>query len=697
VVHSNLVRAAWLALTLVLLGACQQETLAPSLPGVGAVRLLVEETGVYQVTAGELRRAGLTAELRSDSLMLSREGEPVPYVLHDGALVFYGEAPHSRYTDSQAYILEAGRQGVTMTARPSLPNGPVLDAVQRTLVIEKNWEYVANARGEGLDEPWFWQSLPLEGRLTIPVTVPQPANGVGELQLVLYGASYHQTEAPDHTLAVAVNGTQSQAFSWDGQTVYTATLSLASGTLVDGENTLILENLPQDYLDVIMLDLLRLDYEALPKATSDRLAFSAAPGQIRVTGFSHAPLLLNVTDPRAPVVLKGEETGDGALLALDEAVTVVATGPQGYRQVKGISAVRDAGWREPEHQADLVVITTEELAPALERLVTAREAQGLRVAAVIVEDIFDEFGAGMATPDSIRTFLAYTQSDWAEPHPRYVLLAGEATTDFRGDLASRPQNPVLRPRNLIPPYLVPVGFSGETVSDARLADVDGDLQPDIAIGRWPVDDAASLSALVDRTLAYEAAAAPDLALFASDGSSAEFSNLTGRILEATAFPPSGVQLLNGPTGADMISAWNEGAWLITYAGHGSLQLWGKDSIFSSESIPVLSEASAAPIVLQLTCLTGLFAHPEIVSLSERLLLQDGGPVLTVAATSLTLSAHQEPFAAAFLRALQDPAVERIGDAFQEAKRSLDISNNGLREISDTFSLIGDPSARIVRP
>jgi hypothetical protein len=50
-----------------------------------------------------------------------------------------------------------------------------------------------------------------------------------------------------------------------------------------------------------------------------------------------------------------------------------------------------------------------------------------------------------------------------------------------------------------------------------------------------------------------------------------------------------------------------------------------------------------------------------------------------------------------LQQLTDPAVIRIGDAFQNAKLSLDIDNNGYREISDTFALFGDPSARIVRP
>ena len=72
--------------------------------------------------------------------------------------------------------------------------------------------------------------------------------------------------------------------------------------------------------------------------------------------------------------------------------------------------------------------------------------------------------------------------------------------------------------------------------------------------------------------------------------------------------------------------------------------------------------------------------------------------MLVAATSLTLSSSQQPFAVALLQALQDPQIERIGDALQAAKLSLDVAgNDNLREISDTFGLLGDPSTIIQRP
>ena len=81
-----------------------------------------------------------------------------------------------------------------------------------------------------------------------------------------------------------------------------------------------------------------------------------------------------------------------------------------------------------------------------------------------------------------------------------------------------------------------------------------------------------------------------------------------------------------------------------------------------------------------------------------MLRHENGPVLLIAATSLTLSGNQQPFALSLMQHMQDPAYKRIGDAFQAAKLDLAIeNNNGLREISDTFALLGDPSALMVRP
>ena len=137
--------------------------------------------------------------------------------------------------------------------------------------------------------------------------------------------------------------------------------------------------------------------------------------------------------------------------------------------------------------------------------------------------------------------------------------------------------------------------------------------------------------------------------------------------------------------------------MATYIGHGSIDRWGKDNIFDLDELDKL-KSDSTPIVLQLTCLTGLFSHPEQESLAEGMLLHPNGPVLIVAASSLTLSAHQEPFAAELLRQLQDTSYSKNWRCLLGAKQTLDVEgSSGFREISDTFALFGDPSATITRP
>jgi hypothetical protein len=323
-------------------------------------------------------------------------------------------------------------------------------------------------------------------------------------------------------------------------------------------------------------------------------------------------------------------------------------------------------------------------------LVAARQEQGLQSAVVPIEEIYDEFGFGRPSPQAITAFARFALENWAEPKPQYLFLVGEASYDYQGFLGEGPQN-------LVPSLIVPVSYSGETVSDTRLADVDGDFRPDFAVGRWPVDSPAAVTALIERTLAYESGQASNRVIFAADGTSPEFSGVSDRVLAESDLNEATAEKLYGVTADSLTASWNLGAWLLAYVGHGSLDRWGKEDVFSSDAVSGLESGWPPPIVMQLTCLTGFFAHPTFPSLSEQLLLHEAGPVLIVSATSLTLSSSQTPFGINLVNELQNPETLRMGDAIQKAKSNLDVTNQSLREISDTFGLLGDPSALIVRP
>lgn len=658
------------------------------------VKLLVGEDGMFVVTQQDLAQRGMDiADLHTAGLNLSQDGAAVPFLIQDNRLVFYGQAPHSRYTNVRPYILESGQEGSTiqLVDAPNI-SSPIIAEIPQTLHLEENLLYKAEARKDSTDDVWFWAELSQRETFITSVDILYASEASGRIRVNSWGLTNLQGVEGDHSVDLLVNDKLVDNIVWDGQTHYRSDTTLPMGVLKQGKNKIALDNHAEgaSFLDIMHVNWIELDYQTPAIAVDDRLTFSTVEGLVKMSGFSAEPLIFNISNPAKPELLTGWEYGDQqAHVPVEEEMVIAAFGPYGYK-TPAIEPMRESNWRNPEQQADLIIITTDELAPSLIPLVEAREDQNINVALVHVADVYDEFGYGSNSPESIREFVAYAFSEWQQPVPRYLFLVGDATTDYLGHVSELPAN-------VVPSIMVPVQFSGETVSDSRLADVDGDRRPNLAVGRWPIGTAADVDNLVKRTLAYEQGHAGDNAIFAADGSEARFGSIVERLTKISQIPEEQIQLLNGPQTEDLIEQWNEGAWLATYVGHGSITRWGKDDILDVETVDKL-KSDNPPIVLQLTCLTGLFAHPDETSLTEAMLLDPKGPVLTVAATSLTLSGHQEPFAIQLLQQMQDSNIRRIGDAFQAAKLSLEIDDaNGLREISDTFALFGDPSTPIVRP
>ena len=696
------IRCLWAGLLLILsllpaLTACRTDG-ARATYTPGKLKLLVEDDGPYRLSRGELEKLGieLPAPLDAGSLRLSSAGKDVPILIEDDALIFYGRGSENRYYAARPYLLESGTAGQTMATREDSPAGPAaLDTVRRTLHLEENHIYLSEARQHNADDVWFWAKLAQGDTLEVAFELPGVAGGPAELRLNGWGVTHNPEVEGDHDLQLLLNDSVVGEVSWDGQTSHTADLPLAAGVLHEGPNTFVLDNSAEgaSFLDIVQFNWLEVTYPAPPRAVDDRLDFTSANGTVAISGFSETPLLLDVSDPDEPRRVLGWTFADGTAQGpAVETASYVAAAPGGFLK-PAVRQLHESTLSDPEQQADFIIITTSELAASLAPLTAARQREGLAVVVATVEEIYDTFGYGAPSPESIHSFLHFAYESWQEPRPRYVLLVGDATSDYRAYTSSLPDN-------YVPSYMVPVQFSGETVSDSRLADVDGDTLPEMAIGRWPVNSAQEVAALVERTLAYEGAKAASPALFATDGSESTFSIIAARLAEEGGLPPAAVEQLDGPTAAELGQTWRAGTWLATYVGHGSIDRWGKEDMFSLDELDHLSSGgeTAPPIVIQLTCLTGLFSSPEQVSLSEAMLRHAHGPVLIVAASSLTLSAYQEPFAVALLQQLQDTSILRVGDAFLDAKRALDVENSdGLREISDTFALFGDPSAAIVRP
>ncbi len=100
-----------------LLAACRQQNDAGIVGSVAnnALKIMVNADSFYRVSLADLQKAGLTVErLDSSDLHLSQGDTAVPYTITADQLIFYGQAPTSRYTAARPYILRTGASGELM-------------------------------------------------------------------------------------------------------------------------------------------------------------------------------------------------------------------------------------------------------------------------------------------------------------------------------------------------------------------------------------------------------------------------------------------------------------------------------------------------------------------------------------------------------------------------------------------------------
>jgi hypothetical protein len=613
-----------LLLLLFSLPACQTATPDPTPAGnlaTDALKIMVAADDVYRLTLAELQQAGLQiSSLEAERLHLSSGGTAVPYLIDGDALIFYGQAPIDRYTAVRLYLLHLDQEpGLLMTSLDLAGRCCGQTVVQKVRRFEENNKYLAETRRDDDSDLWYWATIG-QGR-SLPLTLDLPAVAADQpatIRLQLWGTTTNTSIDNDHDFDLIINGTTIDTIRWDGQVAHLAETAVPPHILRTGPNELILDNSVPGAapLDIMELNWIEISYVAPATAHNDRLLFYPQADTYHLTGFDQPPLLLDLSHPDRPrQVTGGAYLDDTFRLSLDDTglTNLAAIGPNGWATSARLEPLRQSDWANPEQQADLIILTTDALTPALAPLVTTRQEEGLSVAVVPVAEVYDAFGYGAPTPAAIQKFVRYAYENWQPPAPRYLFIVGSATADYRDYLGQAPAN-------IVPSPMVPVQYSGETVSDSRLVDVTDDTRPELAVGRWPVSTVAEVESLVKRTLAYEAGTAVNQALFATDASEGQFANMATRLWQQNGLDDGNVTLLNGAEAEEVATHWNAGTWLATYIGHGSLERWGRQNIFNLDAVTRLRQSNP-PIVVQLTCLTGLFAHPTQESLAEVMLRQ----------------------------------------------------------------------------
>jgi hypothetical protein len=687
-----------ISILVLLLSVCWRAVPQPTRPpqAVAAgdevpLKLLVSSPGVYRVTGRDLLEAGWSqAMLDPARLSLSHAGQPVAVHVEGQAetmsLTFYGQPPDSRYTPYRAYWLSHG-DGLTPMERGALASTAGASLVTVTQRFEQDKLYISRAPGGGQagSDQWFWQTVSAPRGITLALSIETPplASEPAWLDMALWGSTSDPVE-PDHALRLVLNGLPAGEYRWDGRDRrQQASFELPAGALFAGENELAVF-LPGDTgaaADTILVDWVEVTYRC---RLEDGLQANALPAAFESDSSPAGWPLLDITDPAAPLWVASAGEEDAAAVIRRLAPVALAH----IQRPEVIPAQLTPDWHTPAVGADLLIIADPALSAAATPLIEWRAAQGLSAALLTTDQLYDQFGNGEPDPAAIHALIAHSQASWPEPHPRYVLLLGDASYDYRGVLGKPPAAGVISP-------MIAVDFSGETTSDAVLADVDQDGLPDVALGRLPARDVATAEALVARTIEYEKAApAGDWqrqVVMVADPSEAIFARLADEL--AANLPPGRFELARlytkDPPG--VVRALNDGALLVFYVGHGSLGLWGKDGLLTLEAVEGLSNAGRRPVVVNFTCLTGYFAHPTAESMGEKLLRTPrGGAVAVVVPSSLTLPNDQQSFARLLVESLATPGTT-LGQALLRAQRE----STSSRDVRLTYALLGDPALTLI--
>jgi hypothetical protein len=682
----------WLALAC--LAACTSTpplTPAPPRPAgpITAVKAYITTPGVYAVTFDQLRAQGL--EVGPARLRLSFLGQAWPMWVEGETVRFYAETVPNLYSPETAYWFSLEGEPRAVPWMESGAASAPIAAYTATTRFEQNLLYYPQVQD---GDHWLWQAINTKQTLTLPLTLTNAAQGEALISVEAWSNTFGP-EAVDHHLQLALNGTVIADQGWDGATSHTFTVTVPAGAW-QAQNTLTIFSVGDTGMvaDRVWLNAVTVQYPHRLVAEGDHLALSDVAGSVRLGGFTTPVDVWDVTQPLSATLVKhSDPDGDVTFAAQLGRRYWLQARAQTPAPARLSPAFLTPDLHDPAQSADYVAIGPPALLTAIQPLLDYHTTEGWRAQAIPIEAIYDQFGNGQVDPLAIQSWLRARAV-----RPRAVLLLGDTTYDPYGYT-------VPLGRNRLPSVFIYAEHGGQTTSDVPLFDVDGDDRPDVAFGRVPANTPAQAALWAQKTLAYlrEAPAGEwRMKIVAvADGQEAQFAASAQEFLNLFPLPYTSTLITAAPdtanVNAPVEAAWNAGAWMMAYFGHGSLTQWGKDKFFTAEEVARLTNGARAPVVINMTCLTGFFAHPTIESLTETLLWQPrGGAVAVLAPTSLTLPGDQSYLAKAVAEALiQHP--DTLGEAVLAAQRSIPLEYEGAQEVLLTFWLFGDPALNLVKP
>jgi hypothetical protein len=307
------------------------------------------------------------------------------------------------------------------------------------------------------------------------------------------------------------------------------------------------------------------------------------------------------------------------------------------------TATPDPGSSEPSGAFDLLIVTPKEFLEPMRRLAEWKNSTGMPTGILTLEDAYQRC-TGRDTPEKIKRCLSLYQK---QSGIRFAMLVGDSDKfPIRFTTFMVVENEAATAGH-IEYYPADLYYADLYSADGSFDDWDAnrngrfgeigeltlpvpvnvdhvDLYPDISVGRVPVSTIEESQIYVDKVIRYESKA------LGAGWTKRILSIVTGGLAiddcvreeKALSFFPAGWDITrlynagnpchNTPavTADDIIAEMNRGIGLVSFLGHGNMDIWG-DAI-TVKDLSRVHNADTLPIVFSGGCNTGRFTTSPVV-------------------------------------------------------------------------------------
>lgn len=467
-----------------------------------------------------------------------------------------------------------------------------------------------------------------------------------------------------------------------------------------------------------------LIFTGRPVYFSDKRSLGMNAAGFRINKAQEEMIIWDITDPLDPVIQDYTNAG-GQFVNF-------SYNPQGHARFVAFQADTDfpnpgKGDRIPNQnlhgitQADMIIVYYRDWKDQALKLAAHRESfNGFKVAAVDIDQIFNEFSSGRQDPGAIRDFvkMVYDRS----PELRFLLLFGDGSYDYKAL-----HNPVNND-NYITVYQTKESLSPTSgyVSDdfyTLLSDNEGDNLEggmDIAVGRLPARSAIQAQYLVDKIISYETSPSNNgdwvnrLVFMADDEDSSIHLDQTEKVTKYIEqnYPVFNIEKIyldaykqevnaGGHRYPDVNKALADhiykGILSMTYVGHGGPGGFAQERILKIEDIYNWNNGEKLPLLVTATCSFTGFDDPSVNSAGEATILRQSGGVISLLSTvrvvySAANSTLIDAVYGEMFKSLDDQAFRPLGEIIRTAKNKIGDTANKRK-----FLLFGDPAMSLIQP